>query len=46
MSVLGVGGSEGKGDKYEVQMFMILYDVYNTFTSHVWSVFHAEYYGK
>ena len=25
MSVLGVGRFDGKGDKYEVQVFMILY---------------------
>ena len=46
MSVLGVGTLDGKGDKYEVQMFMILYDIYNTFTSHVLPIFHTQYYVK
>ena len=46
MFVLGVGRFDGKGDKYEVQVFMILYDIYNTFTSHVLSIFHTQYYGK
>ena len=43
MSVLVVGRFDGKGDKYEVHVFMILCDIYNTFTSV--SIFHTQYYG-
>ena len=46
MSVLGVGRFDGKGDKYEIQVLMILYDIYNSFTSNVLSIFHTQYYFK
>ena len=46
MYVLGVGRFDGKGAKYEVEVFMILYDIYNTFTSDVLSIFLTHYYGK
>ena len=29
ISDLGVGRFDRKGDKYEVQVFMVLYDIYN-----------------
>ena len=41
MSVLGVGRLDGKGDKYEVQVFMILYDEVFQLHVHVYMHVHA-----
>ena len=35
MSGLGVGKLDGKGAKYEFQVFMILYDIYGIIAFHV-----------